>query len=383
MTAPLALHTFRGTHRDIGVQHGTACRGLVTEHLRTALRRLDRAGVPRPDALRAALEYRPYVQEYAPGLDAEITGLAEGAGVSLAEAYLLQLRAEVSAELLGAPDTANECTTFAALPEATATGTGLAGQNADLPALYRRFMVVLRILPDRGPGVLMATPAGQVSYIGINDTGMAAFGNFLHCDGWGRGFPRYLLTRFALGFPDVATAHTALRALPRASSRNLMLLDSSGGPGGGEAVDFENTPRRNAALHPSDGLLAHANHYLAPELLDEERAGAADLANSRVRQTRMEQLLRKQHGRLAPEVMSEIMRDRSDGADSLSVEPGDGHGRMDGAAEGADGDERHSTVASVIAEPARRRIWVAPGPPSQSGYTEYSFAEGRGDAVAF
>ncbi|MFC7741723.1 hypothetical protein ACFQXA_13265 [Nocardiopsis composta] len=48
----------------------------------------------------------------------------------------------------------------------------------------------------------------------------------------------------------MATAHTALRALPRASSRNLMLLDSSGGPGGGEAVDFENTPRRNAALHP-------------------------------------------------------------------------------------------------------------------------------------
>src|SRR5690606_24695579 len=96
-----------------------------------------------------------------------------------------------------------------------------------------------------------------------------------------------------------------------------------------------------------------------------------------------EQLLRKQHGRLAPEVMSEIMRDRSDGADSLSVEPGDGHGRMDGAAEGADGDERHSTVASVIAEPARRRIWAAPGPPSPSRYPGYSFAWGRGAAVPF
>ncbi|GAA3742890.1 isopenicillin-N N-acyltransferase-like protein [Spinactinospora alkalitolerans] len=366
----LELHRFRGSHRSIGRQHGTACADLVAEHLDLALARLASAGVDRATATAVAAEYRPFVQEYAGHLDEEIAGIAEGAGITLAEAYLLQLRAEVYADVLGSPATANECTTFAALPEATATGTGLAGQNADLPDLYAGLMIVVHIEPDDGPEILMATPAGQVSYIGISSTGMAVFANFLNCEGWRRGFPRYLLSRFAMHHAGVAQACSALRDLPRASSRNLVLLDAAG-----TAVDFENTPRRSALLPPEDALLAHSNHYLAPDLLDEERSNARYLRNSRIRHARMRHLLKENHGRLDPPTMAAILRDRDDGADGLSVHAEDHRER---------GDEDHyMTVASVIAEPARGRIWVSAGPPSRSRYVEYSFAGGRGIGHAF
>lgn len=368
----LALHRFAGSHREIGRQYGSTCAALVDKHLALALDRLGRSGIAPQQALDVALRFRPFVQEHAAFLDEEIVGLAEGAGIGLAEAYLLQVRAEVYGVLLGDTGVANECTTFAVLPEATATGVALAGQNADLPDLYADLMIVIELHPDGEPGVLMAVPAGQVSYIGINAAGMAAFGNFLHCDGWRVGFPRYLFSRYALAKGSTAAALAGLRSLPRAASRNLVLIDA-----GNDVVDLENTPSRDAEVRPVGGLLGHTNHYVAPELHDAERAEDKYLRNSRIRLARVTALLREHRGRLDPPTMATILRDRSDAPDALSVEPFDDPDRGEAAAEG------YMTVASVIAEPHRGRMWVTGGPPSQAGYVEYSFAHGQGEHDAF
>ncbi|MEJ7757322.1 MAG: C45 family autoproteolytic acyltransferase/hydrolase [Nocardioidaceae bacterium] len=136
-------------------------------------------------------------------------------------------RAELHQHDYATADGPAECTTFAVLPIAAADGTPLVGQNADLPALYSQLGVVIHVVPDDGPAVLMLTPAGQVSYIGINDRGLGVFGNFLSCDGWRVGFPRYLLTRPALLHDTVRGAVAAVRNVPRASSRNLIMLDAN------------------------------------------------------------------------------------------------------------------------------------------------------------
>ncbi|WP_232663979.1 C45 family autoproteolytic acyltransferase/hydolase [Pseudonocardia sp. TRM90224] len=372
MPNPLTLHRFTGSHREIGRQHGSVCSELVAKHLDMALDRLSRTGIGPDRAAEVALRFRPSVREHAGFLDEEIVGLAEGAGISVAEAYLLQVRAEVYAEVLGDPGAANECTTFVVLPEATATGKALAGQNADLPDMYADLMIVMHLVPDDGPHVLMATPAGQISYIGMSDAGMATFANFLHCDGWGPGFPRYLFSRYALAQGSTAAALAALRALPRAASRNLIMVDAEL-----DAVDFENTPTRDAELRPVDGLLSHTNHYLAPELADEERSVEKYLRNSRTRHERVSGLLREHHGAITPEVMGSIMRNRDDAPDALSVQERDDPDRGDTA------PEHYMTVTGVIAEPAAGRMWVTAGPPSQAAYVEYSFAEGQGSADAF
>src|SRR5262249_8256351 len=162
----------------------------------------------RSAVMSAAMGYRPYVQAYASFLDEEIVGVAEGAGLSLEEAYLLQLRAEAAtptmagpAPLLAGPhDGPDECTTLVPLRDSAAGGTTIVGHNADLPSFYRDVGVLLEIVPDDAPAMLMLTPAGQVSYIGMNDRGLSVTANYLTCDGWRVGFPRYLLSRIALQY---------------------------------------------------------------------------------------------------------------------------------------------------------------------------------------
>jgi isopenicillin-N N-acyltransferase-like protein len=360
------FYRFVGTHREIGEQYGAACAEPIRRHLEKALARLEqKSGVSRERALIKAMNYRPWVQRYAQFFDEEIQGVASGAGISLAEAYLLQLRAELATPLAGTPpdnaDT-NECTTFAVQPAATADGVGLVGQNADLPAFYGEISVVAEIVPDDMPAVLMVLPAGQVSYIGINDRGLGCFANFVTCDGWRMGLPRYFLSRLALTQENVEGAVAKVRSVQRASSRNLIMLDAEG-----NAADLETTPTRDARLDPCDGLLAHSNHYVADALRDEERSPASAVANSRVRLARMQELLAEHRGRLDAETMQTILRDRACHPDNLCRMPGDQ-------------ESDTITFASVVAEPARGQMWVAVGPPNEHEYVRHGWTSppGRG-----
>lgn len=350
------FHQFSGTHRQIGEQFGETCRDLIHRHRDKVLSRLgDKNGMTRDEALAKAMEYQPYVRQYASFFDDEIQGMAHAAGLTLSEAYLLQLRAEAATPVLD--DDTNECTTFAVLPEATANGVGLVGQNADLPAFYGEISITAEIRADDQPAVLMVLPAGQVSYIGINDRGLGVFANFVTCDGWRRGFPRYFLSRLALTEETVDGAIERVRSVRRASSRNLIMLDSHG-----TAADLETTPTRDARLDPENGLLAHSNHYVHESLHDEERSPAKNVANSRVRLQQMTDLLAANHGTLDAEQMQTIMRDRTCYPDTLCRMPGD------------DPDSDTITFASVIAEPSERRMWVAVGPPNEHAYVSLEFS---------
>lgn len=354
--AEFPSYRFSGTHREIGRQYGEACTDAIALHLNLAVERLSTGSkVSKAAALGATATYREFVVEHARFLDEEIQGVAEGAGLSLAEAYLLQLRAE-----LMQPATphhgAGECTTYAVLPETAADGaTSMIGQNADLPAFYGQLGVVIHVAPDDGPECLMLTPAGQVSYIGINDRGLGVFGNFLHCDGWRAGFPRYLFTRLALQHDTVQAASAAVRDVPRASSRNLIMLDAHG-----SALDLETTPTDTASIHPQDGVLAHSNHFLSDQFSELERQAPWGLENSKHRYRRMAELLRKHHGSLDVTTMQGILRDRDNVPNALCIAPGD---------EEID----NITFASVIAEPTMGRLNAAVGPPHEHSYVSYGF----------
>ena len=351
-------YRFTGSHREIGRQFGEATRDLIWRHRDLAVTRLGTMGGVGPAlALAAAMRYRPFVREYAPFLDEEIIGVAEGAGLSLEEAYLLQLRAELANTAGLYDEIGDECTTFAVLAEQTRNGSPLIGQNADLPSFYSSIGVVIEIVSDDQPPVLMLTPAGQVSYIGINEDGLGVFANFLTCDGWRLGFPRYLLSRLALTHATVDEAIAAIDSVPRASSRNMILLDAQG-----NAADLETTPMRSARLRPGLGFIAHANHYVAPSLLGEERYGDGPRENSCIREGRMIELLAVNRGHLDAALMQELLRDRATAPDTLSRAPED------------DPTRDVITFASVIAEPAAGQMWIAVGPPHEHPYRCYTFS---------
>lgn len=368
MTASFPFHHFHGTHFEVGKQHGIALREEIKTHLDRLTRRFERQGIAFARAEEAALGYRGNIREVSAGLDEEIQGLAEGAAISLGAAFLLQLRAEVFVQLVGKHGAEQECTTFAILPELGADNRGFVGQNADLPAMYHDLMTVVRISVDAEPELLMVIPAGQISYIGINNAGLGVFGNYLHCASWREGFPRYLYTRVALREGSVAAAEAALRALHRASSRNVIMLDA-----GGNAVDIENTAETMVTIHPVDGFIAHANHYLDASLQHNE--SNPWLENSEIRYARLASSIAGGGSQIAPADIAAMLRDRSDVGNELSIYPEDDDRDLDA-------EDRNMTVTSIIGEPGRGQIWVASGPPSRYEYRRFAFdSAGLTDSV--
>lgn len=359
MTDSFPFNTFSGSHFEVGRQHGETLRAKILTHLERVERRFARQGIPFARAESAALEYREEIKKISLGLDEEIQGLAEGAAISLGAAFLLQLRAEVFVQLVGRHGAEQECTTFAILPERSGNGRGFVGQNADLPAMYHDLMTVQRLVVDDEPEVLMVTPAGQISYIGINNAGLGVFGNYLHCSSWRDGFPRYLYTRIALREKSVGAAEAALRSLHRASSRNVIMLDSAG-----SAIDLENTPDTMLALAPQRGFLVHANHYLHDGLVVHE--SNPWLENSEIRYRRLAAQIGEWESELGPHEIAAMLRNRSDVGNELSIHPEDETRQVDA-------EDRNMTVTSVIAEPGRGQFWVASGPPSRYEYHHFSF----------
>lgn len=349
---PFAHHRFAGSHREVGRQHGEALRALIARHLDLVLARgLRKSGLSREQALDLAGRFVPFVAQYSPGLWEEIEGLAEGAGIAVHEAMLLQVKQEViHLARFAAAD--QECTTFAVAAPYTRTGYTYAGQNADLSGPMEDLSVVAALEVTGKPRVLMLLPAGQVSYIGMNEAGLSACGNFLHCSGWRRGYPRYLLTRLALEQTDLEAAVTAAVTPPRASARNLMFASQTGG-----MVDIENTVTEHALLR-GEGYLVHANHYLAPALMPHELSQEHENANSAARGNRMTDLVRSHAGQIDHMTLQTFCRDHQCDPDSLCAHrqpPVDTH-----------------TFASMICRLSEGKMDLARGPVCENEYYTYS-----------
>ena len=74
------------------------------------------------------------------------------------------------------------CTAALALPEASADGVLLHGQNWDWRAECAETGVVLRIRRDDGPDILTFTEAGGLARSGLNSAGIGLTANALECD---------------------------------------------------------------------------------------------------------------------------------------------------------------------------------------------------------
>src|SRR5688572_3824827 len=112
-------------------------------------------------------------------------GIAEGANEPLAAAVLMNARTES----VGAARPQQErkhmpdgCTAALALPEVTAHGVLLDGQNWDWRAECAETGIVLRIRRDDGPDILTFTEAGGLARSGLSSAGIGLTANALECE---------------------------------------------------------------------------------------------------------------------------------------------------------------------------------------------------------
>jgi len=343
-------HRLRGTPREVGRQHGEALRSMIRAHLELIYTQgAQRSNLVPETARRWALAFGPMIGDAAPHFLEEIEGVAEGADIEQSEALLLQVRQEVAhVARFGAVDL--ECTSFAVSGPYTRAGTTFAGQNADLAGGIEAFSAVLTFAVTGKPAVMMLVPAGQISYLGISSEGLSADANFLRSAGWRTGFPRYLLTRFAIEQPTLKAAVDAALTPRRASSRNLLLADRTGA-----MVDIETTAQEHG-LAWGDGCLVHANHHVLPGMAGHETATAEELHNSGRRQDRIAALMEEHRGRIDATVLKTVLRDHANRPHSICAHPG----------------ERVSySFASIVSDLEAGAMEVAVGPPCEHDYVRY------------
>jgi isopenicillin-N N-acyltransferase-like protein len=337
-----------GSHREIGRGFGEQLRDQVREYSDMWLSKAAaRSGKSRHELLQHVDGFVATIDTWAPYLGDEIRGVAEGAGIDEREAFSIQVRME----LLFAGPPPPSCTTFALTGAHTATGQVIVGQNVDLDAEVERFGVILKARPDDSPAVMMYTSPGLVSYVGLNDCGLAVHGNLLVSDGWRAGFPRYLITRVMLRERTVESALEAGLKPPRASSRNLILGDA-----GGAIANAELAVEADAVLRSQDGVLVHANHFTAPELAGTDRFVPESSCH---REERMRQLLADAQRPIAIADLQGFYRDHDGYPGSICAHPKSASGGK--------------TVASLISEPAAGRLHATFGSPCENEYAVYEF----------
>ena len=346
----LPLIEVSGSHREMGRQFGEQLRESVNEYaemwLATAARR---SGLDRDALLAPMPAFVRVIEEFAPHLAEEVRGVADGAGIPEMVAFSIQIRME----LLYAGPPPQSCTTFALTGERTASGQTIVGQNVDLDEGVERFGVILKMKPEDAPSVMMYTSPGLVSYVGMNDAGLAVHGNLLLSPGWRPGFPRYLITRLMLEHPRVDDALEAGLQPPRASSRNLILGDAKG-----TIANVELTVDDARVLRSDQGELLHTNHYLAADFC-EIGEGSRPPGSSHHRLDRIHELMSASDEPLSVDDLKGFFRDHDGYPGSICA-----HVRENNTSK---------TVASLISEPAAGRMHVAPGSPCESEYTVYQF----------
>ena len=234
--------------RQRGRQYGEQARDAIERSIDFYAGSFERtAGLPWERVLESAPRWNPLIETYLPGILDEVAGIAEGANRQVAEILALNGRGELSG---GNPfDDADECSSFALLPEATGDGHTYAGQNWDWRERTRDTVVVLRIVQGDKPTIVMQTEAGQVGRQGANSAGIALNANGLGGRfGSGLGVPQPYIRRKILDASGFDDALEAVFSASQVICTNLLLTHQAG-----FAIDVETTPGRHGWMYATDG----------------------------------------------------------------------------------------------------------------------------------
>jgi isopenicillin-N N-acyltransferase-like protein len=291
---PIELVRVEGTHRQVGVQIGTATAAVVRRH----------AEAVDAGRLAQAVAYRDVTASELPWLVEELDGVAEGADADPLAVFAASIE-EIWAE---AAVPASRCSDLVGCGPATADGHVWVGHNNDLGPESEDELIALEWrLP--GEPVSFTIGIGPWISVGFNAAGLALTGNELSPSDDRVGIPRLLLVRDILRRETLDDAVSAALHPLRASSYNNLLSHRDGG-----VVSVEGSATDAELLRPQDGTLAHTNHYTSARMARYER-DPGTTAGSRARQRSACAWLAR--GPITPGLLREALSDHTGAPDSL------------------------------------------------------------------
>jgi isopenicillin-N N-acyltransferase like protein len=308
-----------------------------------------------------AREYIVPIEAAHPRYLEEIRGIAEGAGLEADDVLALNVRTEVMFAAV-ARLAARECTSFAALPGATADGHPLIGQNWDWKPRMTGTVVILEAEQDEGPSFVTVVEAGLLAKTGMNAAGIGLATNALVSDRdvGEPGIPYHVVLRAILdarNLPDVLDAVTRHR---RSSAANYLVMSHEG-----MAVDIEAAPGDHSQVWltwPKDDVLVHANHFVCDTgLKDVMRWRSPD---SPFRLERATRRLGADRGSIDAASLQALLRDHANHPAGVCTHPDPRLPEL----------ERDMSVASVIWDLEDRTLWLADGQPCEVEYRRIDYA---------
>ena len=278
-------------------------------------------------------------------------GIAEGAGVAPDEILALNARSELmfTAARRQTGEIAAECTSFAVLPEASENSHTIVGQNWDWLPFAAETVVYVEAHRSDGPNYVTIVEAGLLAKMGFNDAGLGVCTNTLVSsrDVGQPGVPYHVLLRTLLDAPTMTDATRCLMTAERALSANYLLAHSDG-----LAVNVETLPggREGVSVSmPWDGVLAHTNHFVAPDFAPLD-ARVAQHPHSLFRLDAMRRGLRRGAGEISMSLLTETLRSHQNKPDGICGHPDERVPAM----------EQRATVTSVVADLASGELWLTP-----------------------
>jgi isopenicillin-N N-acyltransferase-like protein len=353
-----------GTPYERGRQYGAQARAQVHLSVQAYQRVFAHyAGWDWPAVRRAAAAFEAPIAAFRPAFLDEMRGIAEGAGLDLADVLAINVRTEVmfAAKARQAPLAARkapaECSAFAVVPAAGARQPALLGQNWDWLLHSAQTLVVLEVRQDDGPDFVTVDEAGLLAKAGLNAAGLGLVTNALvtDADTGTPGLPYHVLLRAILDCATVTEALGVLQAGMRSSSANYLIAHASGA-----VLDVEAAPGDFTRLYPQfpdQGLLLHTNHFLSPCLSAVQDVSLWAMPSSAVR---LQRLRAGAAGAAALDDFRTLLADHADYPHSVCSHPDpDEHPLEQGA-----------TIASLLMDLTAGRLWLASGNPCQAPYHE-------------
>ena len=284
----------------------------------------------------------------------EMSAMADGAGISLAEAVVVggftdfvdTMRAYLGRGGGATRLVEDDCTAFI-IPDDRAGGAGYFGQTWDMHASATDHVILMRSRPDEGPRALIFSTVGCLGQIGMNDRGVCVgITNLTASDGQvGVMWPT--VVRHALQAEDATEARDVILEADLAGGHNYMVFDADG-----VGFNIEAMPSARSVTALSTEPLVHTNHTTDEATTAVESERPPDLAASSHRRLSVAADHLDRTG-LAAEDLMELTRG---GVCQVATPPYD-----------------VETSGATVMRPSTRDFWAVWGLPSMNDYVPIEF----------
>jgi isopenicillin-N N-acyltransferase-like protein len=365
MVEPFPLIEISGPPRERGRQYGQKAAGRIKKGTTHYFAQLKELSLDANGVAELVRDYLPVIESFEPNYIEEMRGIAEGADVPFEDVVLLNARTEIIKlanpairARLKTPEDPDGCTGVVVMPQASANGRLIHAQNWDWKRECAETAVVLKVRRDDGPDLMTFTEAGALGRCGFNAVGIAITANYLQSDRDYRqvGVPLALIRRKVLEQEHLALAMRAVYCTKKSAANNMIVSHREG-----VAIDFECAPDETFQVHPQNGLLVHANHFVSPVALGKLKdAGIQDTPDSLYRDIRVRDLLQPHIGSITFDTVKNALFDEFAYPWSVCRPP-----RRNLS------NNLSATVAMILMEPASGLMQAAPLPALNRGFTEY------------